>query len=205
MTIVQLLERAGRHPIFTLEDCRKWFPQSARATIIVQLSHHVAHGHFLRLKPGLFLLNREPFPDPRVIASRLDSGSIISIETVLRESNMIPEIPFATTAVTSGKTSRYTIPGLGTFLFRHIKSSLVFGWTTQSFPPYSVRIATPEKALLDLLWFHRFERDLPGYLHELRLTIPPTFSWKRFREYDSAYNIPQFQTVSREAEKTLRA
>lgn len=205
MTIIELLERAGRHPIFSLEDCRKWFPQSARATIIVQLSHHVTRGHFLRLKPGLFLLNREPFPDPRVIASRLNPEAVISLETVLSEHGIMPEVPFATVAVTSGKTARYTIPHLGTFLFRRILPSLLFGWTTQSFPPYSVRVATPEKALLDLLWFHRFERDLPDYLHELRLTIPPTFSWMRFWEYGIASNIPQFQTIAREAERILRA
>ncbi len=204
MTIVRLIERAQNYPIFTLGDCCKWFPQSARATVIVQLSHHVARGHFLRLKPGVFLLNREPFPDSRVIASRLNPEAVISLETVLHEAGMTPEVPFAITAVTSGKTARYKIPNMGTFLFRHIKPSLLFGWTARSFPPYSVRVATPEKALLDLLWFHRFERDLPAYLHELRLTIPPAFSWKRFREYGAAFRISQFQAVAREAERVLR-
>ncbi len=195
MTILSLLEQARQYPIFSLSDCQQWFPRSNRATMILQLSQYAKRGQVIRLKPGLFALNAQPLPHPRVIASRLDTQSVVSLETVLQQSGMIPEIPFALTAVTSTKTHRFQIPAVGTFLFRHIKPQLMFGWELQDHQPYSVRVARPEKALLDLFWFHRFEKDPHGYIRELRLSIPKNFSWEVLVEYSRHYPSPQFTSL----------
>ena len=188
MTSSQLLKKARAYPIFSLEDCAKWFPEMRRPALHVRLTRSVAETHLVRLKRGLYLLNEEPFPHPFAIASRLDPQTIISLETVLNREGLMPDIPFATTAVTTQKTARYTIKPVGTFLFRHIKAPLVFGFKTESYPPYTVRVAQPEKALCDLLWFHRFERNPEGYAEELRLSIPNTFSWRRFRQYAKLFS-----------------
>lgn len=196
MTILQLLAHARQYPIFGIEDCQKWFTKTTRGTLLLQLTVYTKRGHFLRLKRGLYVLNAEPFPDPRAITSRLDPRAIVSLETVLHAHGMIPDVPFATTAVTPGKPVRYHIPSLGNFLFRHVKRDLMFGGTLVAFPPYHVRIAEPEKALLDLFWFHRFERDVRDYLHELRLTLPRSFSRSRFLRYARAYHSSQLLKIA---------
>lgn len=118
----------------------------------------------------------------------MDPRAVISLETVLHRAGITPEVSFATTAVTPGKTARFSTATQGMIILRHLKSEFFFGFTLNKFPPYTVRVATPEKALLDLLWFHRFEKDPEPYVRELRLTIPPQFSWKKFREYSRVYH-----------------
>jgi len=197
MTILSLLEGARQYPVFSLADCQQWFPRSQRATLILQLSQYVTRGHLIRLKRGLFALKIQPSPHPFVIASRLDPQSVVSLETVLHQSGMIPEVTFAVTAVTPTKTHQFHIPSMGSFLFRHIKPSLFFGWELKEYHPYTVRVACPEKALLDLFWFHRFEKDPVGYIHELRLSIPKKFSWEHFIEYSRQYVHPQLESLVR--------
>lgn len=188
MKFKELAIRARGWPIFSVEDCQKWFPGTDRRTLIVQLSSYVKQGDLLRLKRGIYLLNQQPFPHPLAIASRLDPQAIISLETILNRAGLIPDIPFATTAVTPGRTMKVRLKNYGQqFIFRHIKPALVFGFKLEEYHPYTARVAEPEKALLDLLWFHRFEHDPAAYIHELRMTMPRNFSWKRFRRYASQY------------------
>mgnify|MGYP001560183325 CR=1 FL=1 len=187
MTTPQLLKKARAYPIFSLEDCHKWFPELSRPALYVRLTRSVAQHHVLRLKRGLYLLNEEPFPQPFAIASRLDPQAIISLETVLNRRGIIPDIPFAITAVTTQKTARYNIGRVGTFLFRHIHPALAFGFRLEMYSPYTARVAESEKALLDLFWFHRSDPDPQAYIDELRLSIGEKFSWTRFKRYTHAY------------------
>ncbi|GEM_PF-5655541 len=191
MTFLQLSEHARIWPIFTVQDCAKWFPDSRRKAILLNLTRYTASGLLIRLRRGLYLLNREPYPDPFVIASRLDSSAVVSMETVLHRFGMIPEIPFTTTSVTPVITARYHPSIGGSFIFRHIKPLLLFGFDVEKHDPYSVKIAHPEKALLDLFWFHRFERDVPAYCDGLRLDIPNDFSWKNFNMYAKLFASTQ--------------
>lgn len=85
MTLLELLNRAREYPLFTLEECRKWFPGTSRRTAILQLCHYVARGHILRAKRGLFVLNAKSLPHPWVFTTRLDPQAVISLETVLHE------------------------------------------------------------------------------------------------------------------------
>ena len=65
---------------------------------------------------------------------------------------MIPEHVPVVTSVTGGRPEELAPPA-GRFLFRHIKRSGFFGfWEIAIAPDPRVRIATPEKALADLLY-----------------------------------------------------
>lgn len=187
MRFDDLLERARNYPVFTLEDCRKWFPETARSTAILQLSNFTKRGKITRVKRGLYMLSITEGLHPFVIAVNIDPESFISLESVLAQAGIIPETMFGTVAITTGKTRQFSIQGYGLIRFRHEKPSLNFGWKVLPIGQYSVRMASPEKALLDLMWFHRFEADVVGYIHELRLTIPQTFSWGLFRRYYKLY------------------
>ncbi len=202
MTIIQLMERARRFPIFRLEDCQKWFPRAKRGTLLLQLSNYVRRGYLRRLRRGLYLLNDLPAPHPLAVASRLKPEAVISLETVLSAAGILPDTALAVTAVTAQRSGRYVIPAAGgVFIFRHIQPALLFGWRLEQFPPYAARVAYPEKALLDLFWFHQREKDFASYLEGLRLSFPADFSWQRFRACARLFPNLRFQDMTRAVER----
>ena len=197
MNSLKIITNARAWPIFSVQDCAKWFPDTRRSAILLGLNRYTASGLLIRLRRGLYLINQEPYPDSSVLASRLDTSAIVSLETVLHRSGMIPEVPFATTLVTPAMTAQYHPAVGGAFHFRHMKKELFFGFSIEHHSPYAVRVATPEKALLDLLWFHRFQRDRQAYIEGLRLDIPSTFSWKNFRLYAKLFNNRHLSELSK--------
>lgn len=204
MTLVSLIDHARTLPVFSLEDCQKWFPDSSRGTLILQLSTYAKKGLFIRLKRGLYLYPEKGVRiDSRIIASRFDPQAVVSMETVLHDAGMVPEIPFAVTCVTPGKTARFVSREAGTFIYHHIKPSLLFGWDVHDIHPYPIKIAHVEKALLDLFWYHRFEQDMEGYLEGLRLTIPNDFSWSRFSRYVELFNHPNITRMAQFLQKIV--
>jgi len=191
MRLDSLIERAREYPIFTLEDCRKWFPDTVRGTAILQLSQFVKRGKINRIKRGLYLLPQASDLHPYAISEKIDPEAVISLETVLSRAGIIPETVFGTTAVTQGKTRQFSVDSFGNIYFRHLKPQLNFGWVVENYGRYPVRIAEPEKALLDLLWLHRFESDPASYLYELRLDFSETFSWDKLSYYANVYENSQ--------------
>lgn len=198
MKLHHLLARARLFPLFGVADCQKWFPASSRGVLLVQLAEYARQGYLLRLRRGLYLVNNEPRPHPFAVASRLRPEAVISLETVLSESGLMPETSFATVAVTGGRNARYSFPELGAFIFRHLEPRLLFGWRLERFPPYTARVASPEKALLDLLWLHQREKDAAAYVQGLRLSFPAPFSWSRFRSLARQYHQPRLWELARQ-------
>jgi len=136
-----------------------------------QLSRWTLAGRLYQLRRGLYAL-APPFqkvkPHPFVIANRLVPNSYVSCQSALAHYGLIPEYVPVTTSVTTARPARWDTP-VGCFEFRHIKVDLLRGYrlvdvghNQQAF------VATPEKALLDLI--HLQPRgDSPDYLCELRL------------------------------------
>lgn len=204
MILIDLLGHSKNFPIFDVEDCQKWFPNTNRGVLLVQLSHYVKQGYLLRLRRGLYLLNSGAPPDKLALAAQLRTDAVISLETVLSENGLIPETALGTTALTVGRNTTYTVPPLGNFIFRHIASALLFGWRLRSLPPYSARVATIEKALLDVLWFHSLESEPMYYLQESRLSIPNHFSWAHFRALAKQFNNRRLWKLAMLTEKIFK-
>ena len=104
----------------------------------------------------------------RYVANRIYSPSYISLHNALSFYGMIPEEVVQLTSVTTLKTAKFE-NAFGTFHYQNVKPSLYFGYeikTTQN--GRGLLFATPEKALLDLLYlnpFYKTEQDM----EELRL------------------------------------
>jgi hypothetical protein len=81
---------------------------------------------------------------------------------------LIPEYVPVVTSVTSARPGRWDTP-LGAYEFRHIKTDLLRGYRlTELGGGQRAFVATPEKAVLDLIYLQPGD-DLPDYLRELRL------------------------------------
>ena len=136
-----------------------------------QLSRWTAAGRLYQLRRGLYAL-APPFqkvkPHPFVVANRLVHGSYVSLQSALAHVDLIPEYAPTTTSVAAARPGRWETP-LGGYEFRHLKVSLLYGYRlTELGAGQRAWVATPEKALLDLVHLQP-GGDTPVYLQELRL------------------------------------
>jgi len=90
---------------------------------------------------------------------------------------MIPEYVPTTTSVTTERPERFDTP-LGRFEFRHTAKHLFTGFReTEIAPGLTALIASPEKALVDLLYLTP-DSDNEALLRELRMTPHSSFANK---------------------------
>lgn len=119
------------------------------------------------------------------IANRIYRPSYISLYSALSFYGMIPESVIQFTSVTSLKTSKF-INQFGEFFFQSIKPELMFGYTPRNMSDgRTIFFATPEKALLDLLYLNPYYKTEEDMI-ELRLDesfMEDEFNKERFLEY----------------------
>jgi len=137
----------------------------------VQLSRWTAQGRLLQLRRGLYVVAppyRTREPHPFAVANLLQRASYVSLHAALAYYGLIPEYVALTTSVSTGRTRHWDTP-LGSYAYRHIQPALFWGYRqTEVYPGQHAYLATPEKALLDLVYLTP-EADSPAYLRELRL------------------------------------
>ena len=121
----------------------------------------------------------------RYVANRIYSPSYISLHSALSFYGMIPEEVVQLTSVTTLKTARFE-NDFGTFHYQNVKTPLYFGYEIKTMQGgRGLLFATPEKALLDLLYlnpYYKTEQDM----EELRLDedfMQNEFSTDRLSDY----------------------
>lgn len=137
----------------------------------LQLSRWVKGGKLYQIRRGLYSLPppwRKIEPHPFLIANRLRAGSYVSLHSALAWHGLIPEYTPVTTSVGAGHPIVSHTP-IGSFVFKHIMPTLRFGYLEQAVAREQFAfIATPEKALIDLLYLTP-GADSPAFIEELRL------------------------------------
>lgn len=169
MEFTRLVEIVGDEPVFeaSLLLAGNVNPGDVRR----QLSRWTAGGRLYQLRRGLYAL-ASPFqkvkPHPFLIANRMVRNSYVSCQSALAFYGLIPEYVPVITSVTTARPARWETP-FGVFEFRHIKTDLLRGYRLSEVSAgQQAFVATPEKALLDLIYLHP-GGDSPEYLRELRL------------------------------------
>ncbi|MBN1273443.1 MAG: type IV toxin-antitoxin system AbiEi family antitoxin domain-containing protein [Candidatus Aminicenantes bacterium] len=171
-----------------------------------QLSRWVESGKLVQVRRGLYALSeryRKTDPHPFYIANRTKRASYVSLQSALEHYSLIPEYVPAVTSVTTGRPQTFETP-LGNFIFRHIKKELFFNYILEELTTgQSVFIATPEKALLDLLYLTPGSDD-PVYLKELRLQNIENLNIKRFQEIARRAGSPKLIRASKILENLVK-
>ena len=136
--------------LFSSFDARKVFPISPVASSFL-LYRYAKKGFILRVKRGLYA-----FPDalpPEVyIANRLCDPSYVSLQFALSYHGIIPETVYEITSITPKTTRRYDTLGK-TFSYRRITKNAFTGYAIEKQKDFGFKIADPEKALVDTLYF----------------------------------------------------
>lgn len=168
MEFARLLEIAGDEPVF--ETGLLLAGNVDPAGVRRQLSRWVAAGRVHQLRRGLYAL-APPYhkskPHPFLVANRMVRPSYVSLQAALAFYGLIPDVTPVVTAVTTGRPGQWETP-LGAFVFRHLQIDLFFGYRVLDLGDQQAFVATPEKALLDLVYLAP-QGDTPAYLQELRL------------------------------------
>ena len=134
------------------------------------LTRWVKKGYLIRLRQGYFAFSEyKNKPDYSLyFANRIYRPSYISLHTALAFYGMIPESVVQITGVTSLKTASF-VNDFGEYSYNNVKENLMFGYELKPMADNRViQFATPEKALLDLLYLYPFY-DSEQELEELRL------------------------------------
>jgi predicted transcriptional regulator of viral defense system len=168
---------------FTTDQVYASYPEFSRNN----LSRWVKQGYLIRLRQGYYA-----FPEYReskdfilYFANRIYKPSYISLYTALSFYGIIPEAVPQITSVTTLKTITFS-NDLGVYSYKNVKPDILFGYDLKEMEGgRRIMFATPEKALLDLLYLYPLynsERDL----EELRLDesyVEDDFKTERLMEY----------------------
>ena len=159
------------YPAFSTRQIEIAFPGFDRKILVAWQSK----GYIHRIRNSWYCF-ADPEPsmeDLLHIANRIYAPSYVSLEFALSHYQLIPEGTFTITSVSSLKTNSFQTP-IGSFIYRHVKPKLLFGYRLIRYGKYWYKIAEPEKALLDFLYLN------PRYttgddLTSLRI-LPPMFA-----------------------------
>jgi len=162
--------RALRVPAVTTADTAAVLRVSVEAASHT-LRRLAAAGLVSHVRKGLWALQTPP--DPLALADFVTAPypSYVSLQSALHLHGMVEQIPAATYLVTLGRSGRIRTSA-GPYSLHHIRPEL-FGGAERDLRT-GVRLATPEKALVDYLYLSPSRSRLFAALPELEL--PPHFS-----------------------------
>lgn len=135
------------------------------------------HGHFLRLKRGLWAIADGLDPLALVPHMTAPFPSYVSLQSALYYHDMISQIPEVIYCVSLARTRTYMTPA-ATISVHHIPCSFFFGYEERG--EQQVKIALPEKALLDILYLSQARSRLFAALPEVELS--PQFDFKQAQD-----------------------
>ena len=166
MNYIEFRENFYPLACFSLDQIYSTYPQFDRTN----LTRWIRKGYISRLRQGYYT-----FPDYRskrdfslYFANRIYKPSYISLHTALSFYGMIPEAVSQITSVTPLKTATFK-NDFGDYSYKNIKDDLMFGYELKEMDEYRrLMFATPEKALLDLLYLYPFYNS-EKEMEEIRL------------------------------------
>jgi predicted transcriptional regulator of viral defense system len=196
MKFKELLELIGEEPIF--KSSLLMAGNRSALPVRLQLSRWVSEGKILQIKRGLYVVTkpyRNKEPHPFLIANMIKKASYISLQSALEYYGIIPEYVPKITSVTTGRPKELNTK-LGNFIFKHLKKELFWGYKEQEIiKGTGVFIATPEKALLDLIYLIP-DSDNLAYIEELRLQSNEKLDIELLTYYSKRFKKPKIERAS---------
>lgn len=142
-------------------------------------------GMITHLSRGRWLVNEsiDRLALPEMISAPYPA--YVSMQSALFHHGLIEQLPSVIYAVTPARPHRIKTP-LGTLSFHRMPPELCKGFEVS--PRSNTKIATPEKALFDLLYLAPGKSRVFATLPEL--TFPRRFQWQRLKEYTDLVKSP---------------
>lgn len=189
MKLEEFIKKVAKLPVIETELLLAGVPD--QGSLKVQISRWQKAGHIIQVKRGIYVL-AEPYRKVDAyefyLASILKKPSYISLEKALEYHGLIPDAVAVYTSVTTKMPGRF-ISDIGTFDYRHIRSTLFWGYDSVVVNKQTAFIASPEKAILDLCYL-RGVNISQAYLRELRLQNVSKINVAKLSEYAKKFAKP---------------
>lgn len=161
-----------------------------------QLHLWVKKGYLLKLRNGVyaFVKDRERIKDEE-IAALLYQPSYLSLESALAWYGFIPEMVYAHVSVTA-RINRTFTNDFGTFIYRHLKAELFWGYIEIKTDYGHYLLAEPEKALLDYLYLNLSRIRSDADFENIRLNadmLKERLDADKFLKYLSAFDVKRMK------------
>jgi predicted transcriptional regulator of viral defense system len=166
MNFIEFRNRFLTLACFTTNQVYASYPEFNRNN----LGRWVRQGYLVRLRQGYYAFPeyRESTDFAFYFANIIYKPSYISLHTALSFYGIIPEAVPQITSVTALKTITFS-NDFGEYSYTNIKPDMMFGYDLKEMEGgRRIMFATPEKALIDLIYLYPFYNTEPE-LEELRL------------------------------------
>ena len=157
-------------------------------------------GMIVHLSRGRWLVNEriDHLALPELISAPYPA--YVSLQSALFQHGLIEQIPSVLYAVTPARPRRLQTP-LGTISFHRMPPELFNGFELSR--RSDAKVATPEKALFDMLYLAPGRSRL--FSNQPELTIPRRFQWERLKEYTKLVKSSGRRAYIAERIKALRS
>lgn len=136
--------------VFTPEEFRGIFKVS-KNTASAFITSNSKSGLFVKLRNNFYMI-KDSRPSQFFIANKLYEPSYVSLNAALSYYEIIPEVVYAATSVTTKNSREFSTPR-GGFIYQTLKKDAFTGYGLRWIDRNNILIAEPEKALADYLYF----------------------------------------------------
>jgi len=195
MKYIELRDRLKDMTVFSIRDIEK---TADGVFYRRRLNEWQQKGYIKKLVKGYYIFSDLKLDDWTLyeIANRIYSPSYVSLETALSYYGLIPESIYSVASVSTRKTKSFKTP-VSTFNYRKIKSSIFFAYRIEKYDNNIFKIASPEKAVLDLFYLMPNLKD-PDDFDSLRINngnFRDIIDKKRLFNYLKFYNNKRLSSV----------
>ena len=152
MQFIEFRKLLGNFVCFSKIDIEKLFPAFNKMNLV----NWQKKGYIIKIKNGWYSFTDFELYENKLysIANKIYDPSYISMETALFYYGFIPEAVFKISSVSTLKTNAIKTK-IGDFVYHSIKEKLFFGYSIVKEEKAFYKIAYPEKAILDFLYFKK--------------------------------------------------
>lgn len=184
-----LLHPFDNIPYFTLEGFKQAAGMESPHQVRTLLHRWGLAGHILQLKNGVYMTryfyeqHRADYLFSAAVSAILIPQSYLSLEFILQQRNLLTEVTYPITCITTKNTRRFVNP-IGTFWYRNIRDNLYHGFAITEYFGIRIAQASIAKALFDYLYL----RPLPASYRSPKINLAE----------ELRLNLDELSTIDRE-------
>lgn len=151
MTYLELRDSMKDFTVFSVRDILRVDQAFHRR----RLNEWQDKGYIRKVIKGFYVLADRALDEWAMfeIANRIYKPSYVSLESALAHYQLIPEIVYGVTSISTRRSYRFA-SSMAEFRYRTVTPRLFFGYDLAAAGSRRVKIARPEKAVLDFLYLH---------------------------------------------------